>query len=438
MFIWIGIDDTDSRNGGCTTYTAIVIVKKLIDNGFNIIGFPRLVRLNPNIPWKTRGNGAISLQVGVGLGKKTKIGRIDGEDIFCYEKLSEKIEISEVRDIVLDVVDKFARLDDENTNSGIVILEEKPGFEVYINAVREVVSLDETKEILKDKNAFFKGYKNMRGLIGATASIAWENKNDRTFELITYREGGKWGSKRFVDDESTINMASSISSTFDNFDLENKHNRLVPSSPCPVLFGIRGEDSKDLIKARSMIKSEKVDCWMVFESNQGTDDHLEQKKIAEVSVYDSVIIKGKVSKKPFTIEGGHVIFSVSDETGKIDCAAYEPTKQFREIILGLIKGDNVEVYGGVREDPLTVNLEKIKIIDLEEDFEKVENPVCPVCKKHMKSIGSNQGYRCKKCSTKSEKPKIIKKKRKLEEKIYEVPVCARRHLSKPLKRTKQP
>lgn len=409
-----------------------------MDNGFDIIGFPRLVRLNPNIPWKTRGNGAISFEVGNGKGKKTKIGEIKGKDILCYESLSEDIHIEQVKNIVISVVDELARLDDENTNSGLVILGNKPEFDVYLKAVKRVVNLDETKKVLAEKNAFFKGYKNMRGLIGATASIAWDNREDWTFELIAYREKNNWGSKRFVDDKSTIDMSSSISSTFDNFDSKNKHNRLVPSSPCPVLYGIRGNNSRDLIKAKSMIKSEKIDCWIIFEGNQGTDDHLEEKNIKDVSVFDSVITKGKISKKPFTIEGGHVIFSIKDDAAAIDCATYEPTKQFREIIRDLTIGDIVEVYGGVRDEPLTINLEKIKILNLKEEFEKIENPICPSCGKHMKSVGTNQGYRCKKCGTKSDKPAIVERKRKLKPGFYEVPVCARRHLSKPLKRMNQP
>jgi len=51
--MWVGIDDTDSLKGGCTTYVATELVDKL---KYDLIGFPRLVRLNPNIPWKTRGN----------------------------------------------------------------------------------------------------------------------------------------------------------------------------------------------------------------------------------------------------------------------------------------------------------------------------------------------------------------------------------------------
>ncbi len=438
MFIWIGIDDTDSRNGGCTTYTAIVLINDIIDNGFDIIGFPRLVRLNPNIPWKTRGNGAISLQVGIGKNRKTKIGEFKGKNLFCYEKSSRNVNLDDVKNIVTSVVDRLAILDDENTNPGLVILEEKPVSDLYLKTVRKVVTIDEVKKTLEEKNAFFKGYKNMRGLIGATASIAWNNSEDKTFELITYRQKNKWGLDRFVDDKSTIKMDSSFSSTFDNYDYVNKHNRLLPSSPCPVLYGIRGDDFDDLFKAKSTIVSEKVESWMIFESNQGTDDHLENKKIADISVYESVITKGEVSKKPFTIEGGHVIFSLKDDRGEIDCAAYEPTKQFRDVIRSLSTGDIIEVYGGVRENPLTINLEKIKIIKLKENFEKVENPICPVCSKHMKSIGANKGYRCKKCSTKSKEPKRIEKKRDIKPGFYEVPVCARRHLSKPLKKMKVP
>jgi tRNA(Ile2)-agmatinylcytidine synthase len=52
----------------------------------------------------------------------------------------------------------------------------------------------------------------------------------------------------------------------------------------------------------------------------------------------------------------------------------------------------------------------------------------------MKSKGTGQGYKCKKCGTKSEKPLIKERKRNIKTGFYEVPVCARRHLSKPLKR----
>ena len=286
--------------------------------------------------------------------------------------------------------------------------------------------------------ACYKGYKNSRGLIGATASVAWLNEYDRTYELITYRKKEKWGKKRFIDDVSTIEMDRNCPSTFDNYDHENKHNRLVPNSPCPILYGIRGDDEKELTNAKSLIKSEEVDSWLIFETNQGTDDHLQKKAFNEIQPFQSIITKGIICKIPYTIMGGHVIFKMKDSTEEIDCAAYEPTKKFREVIRELDIGDKVEVYGGVRKEPLTVNLEKINVEYLEKKVEKIENPVCSKCGKHMKSKGTGHGYKCKNCGTKSEKPFFREIKRDINIGFYEVPVCARRHISKPLKRMLKP
>ncbi|GAG46631.1 unnamed protein product, partial [marine sediment metagenome] len=109
--------------------------------------------------------------------------------------------------------------------------------------------------------------------------------------------------------------------------------------------------------------------------------------------------EGSLVQSPHTIKGGHVIFTIGNNiaTDKVDCAAYEPTKEFRRIVRELCIGDVVEVYGGVREKPLTVNIEKINVKYLTKQVEKVENPVCPSCGKHMKSKGANQGYKCKIC-----------------------------------------
>ena len=384
-------------------------MRKLIENEYKVIGYPRLVRLNPNVPWKTRGNGAVSINF---EGNNTK----------------------KVKQIIEEVFDKYARFDDNKTNPGFVILDKKPNFNIYKKSVKEIVTIEETEKLLESLGAVYKGYKNKRGLIGATASIAWEPKQDKTYELIAYREKDRWGTERKVDCKSVKKMNESYSSTFDNFDYENDHNRLVPSSPCPVLYGIRGDNVQDLEKASSVLKSEKVYSKVIFKTNQGTDDHLEKKKISEIIPYQSVIVEGIVTKVPHTIKGGHVIFSIKDSTGEIDCAAYEPTKQFRDVIRDLISGDKLIVYGGVRTKPLTINLEKINIKHLEKQLIKIENPVCPKCGKHMKSKGAGQGFKCIKCGTKSNNPIVKERSRKIKTGFYEVPVCARRHLSKPLKR----
>ena len=46
----LGIDDTDSPTGMCTTYIGAVLARRLARSGMPV-GQARLVRLNPNVPW---------------------------------------------------------------------------------------------------------------------------------------------------------------------------------------------------------------------------------------------------------------------------------------------------------------------------------------------------------------------------------------------------
>ena len=73
--MWIGVDDTDGPNGGCTTHVLTELIRVAADRGFDVLGEPRLVRLNPNVPWKTRGNAALSVRVGRGVGPRARVGR---------------------------------------------------------------------------------------------------------------------------------------------------------------------------------------------------------------------------------------------------------------------------------------------------------------------------------------------------------------------------
>src|SRR5574337_1408683 len=59
----IGFDDTDSRKGMCTTFLAYKIVQHLRKEKVKFLAYPYLIRFNPNIPWKTRGNGAVGLKI---------------------------------------------------------------------------------------------------------------------------------------------------------------------------------------------------------------------------------------------------------------------------------------------------------------------------------------------------------------------------------------
>ncbi len=436
--MWIGLDDTDSKDGGCTTFICFEFVYRLYQKGYCLRSYPRLIRLNPQVPWKTRGNGAVAFHIGKRKGGKILFGRKNDYSLYLDPDASSKeIDEKEIISLLKEVLNKYAEVESENTNPAFVFVSQTFSDNFYKKAVHELVTINEAIEIIKHEKGSYFLIKNGRGVIGATAAISWDQKRDHTFELISYRDEARWKTPRYVAEESVKKMDDQVSSTFDNYDYENRYNSIVPHSPCPILFGIRGDDVSMLPLCQKMIQSEQSIGWMIYISNQGTDDHVKMKNISMIEPFQSVIVQGNVSSIPSRTKGGHIFFKIKDNNGDyIDCAAYEPTKEFRKVIERLHIGDYLEVYGGIREEPLTINIEKIRIIDLVEVFEKSENPLCPVCNKHMKSRGNNQGYKCKACKTLSNEPVMKRKDRELSIGFYEVPVCARRHLSKPLKRMK--
>jgi len=72
IILHIGIDDTDSPKGMCTTFLSYKIVKFLEKQKIEFVDYPSLIRFNPNIPWKTRGNGAVRLTIKTKNPKKIK------------------------------------------------------------------------------------------------------------------------------------------------------------------------------------------------------------------------------------------------------------------------------------------------------------------------------------------------------------------------------
>ena len=235
-------------------------------------------------------------------------------------------------------------------------------------------------------------------------------------------------------------MAKKTSSqTFNNIDPETNRILITPRGPDPILYGIRGETAEAVVQAHKMIRSiEPVERWLVFRTNQGTDAHLKRvKTVSDIKQYQPVIAVGAVASEPKLVPKRHRIFSVKDNSGSVDCAAYEPTGILRKIARQLIVGDVVEVYGGVRpntsENPLTINLEKLRIIKLAPKLE-LHNPKCPKCDKRMNSMGTKKGFRCNKCGYRSSNLKKIEieKQRGIAEQLYIASTRSQRHLTKPL------
>jgi tRNA(Ile2)-agmatinylcytidine synthase len=304
-----------------------------------------------------------------------------------------------------------------------------------LRVVRDVVDIPEAVLLAEKHGMRVRRFKNGRGVIGALASIGLD-LYDHTYELLAYRMPENYERPRYLDRESVYAMdAATYPRTWDNVDLRNKVVVFSPHTPDPVLYGIRGDSPGVLLKAQKMLDTEPVERMQVFITNQGTDMHLLNANISEARNDRSYILRGFVCSEPHAIEGGHVFFDIEQACATMKCAAFEPTKNFREIVKKLIRGDEVRVFGSVKND--TVNLEKLEVIKLAEQYNKVP-PKCPSCGRSMESIGKDKGYRCRKCGTKRAAPIYEKVSRDIELGLYEVPPSARRHLAKQIIRIKEP
>src|SRR5438132_9122878 len=350
MVLWIGVDDTDSLQGMCTTFLAAEIVRELTED-YDPIGFPRLVRLNPNVPWKTRGNGAICLRFGRGTGRRNLIGELESQPVWSFARAEGVDDPERVQSRIANLVERRSEFREPTTNPGFCILSKQPAATLYWKAVRRIVSKEEALAAVRSPGVL-REYKNGRGIIGSLAAAAWR-PHDRTYEVLCYRDESRWRTPRLLESGSVRYMDRTFTSTFNNYDYECNRIVIAPHSPCPILFGIRGDDPDVLPEAMRSIRGERPAGWLVFETNQGTDDHVVPRSVMEPR--QTVRVEGRVERFPRTLRGGHVVVCLSG----VDVTAYEPSKQFRSVVAALWPGDRIGVIGAVREEPRTLNLEKL-------------------------------------------------------------------------------
>ncbi len=412
MFVHLGLDDTDSRLGECTTYLATRVVAELLTQGAEFADYPNLVRLNPNIPWKTKGNAAVCLR-------------------FRVQKHFAAFEVAK------KVVYEYAS---DGAHPGVALYEgERVPWDLkdlYFDALMGVIGRRRVLEVVERHRLLVEGG---MGVIGAVASIGADLTGDHTYELLAYRRSEKWGSPRRVNYESVLKMNEATKPyTFNNVDVEKRRILISPRGPDPVLVGIRGEDPEVLFEALKLIELEEpVDRYMFFRSNQGTGVHLSNKiRIASLKPYSSVRVCGSVAGKPWVEQGGHVFFKIQDDSGVCLCAVYEPAGGLRKVALQLAQGDVVEVGGGVRKPtskhPSALNVEQIRVISLTDVFER-KSPLCDSCGHRLTSAGRMKGYKCRRCGFKDllgEKD-VIQQSRLIKTGFYLPPLRAQRHLTKP-------
>jgi tRNA(Ile2)-agmatinylcytidine synthase len=420
----LGVDDTDSNMKMCTTYLGTNFVDKLLEHGVLFLDFPKLIRLNPNIPYKTRGNGAVALKF-----------------------MCEETKLDGIWQDLISLIHEYSDIEAEKTHPGMVLLEGNPSVyfqNLYSQALYDLISLDNVMRELKNNNSVRIYYlKKGRGLIGASSAIGANLSGDYTYELITYRSQDNYGiSERIIDNNSVMEGDRNTPLTFNNVDYVNRDIMIIPHGPDPIYCGVRGETVDSVINMWKYLKiGEPIEKIMIFRTNQHTKAHFPKLFSShEIKPYCSVMAKGTVVKNPYYISGGHVIFQLQIDDAVFDCAAYEPTKQFRKIILSLTEKDEILVFGGIRKPEkdhrLTFNLEEIQILHMNPLFNRIP-PKCPRCHKTLKSAGKSAGFKCKKCDyrTKTKNYLVYQKPRGLKTGIrYVTPVCAQRHLTKPVVR----
>jgi tRNA(Ile2)-agmatinylcytidine synthase len=419
FILHIGFDDTDSPKAMCTTYLAYKIVDYLKKELVEFLDYPYLIRFNPNIPWKTRGNGAVALSI-----KTNK-----------PEKIKRKVK---------QLVTKYSDTQG-GANPGLVFYEKNTipdNFSEFSKlALWRLINRNHAKYFAHKNRLETLSLGNGQGLVGAIGAIGYKFE-DHTYEVLSYRQKSQIGKTRKIDKESVkLMQEKTYPITFNSFDHKKNRVLITPHGPDPVFFGLRGENMESVLDASKMIRTqEKLQGYMAFKTNQGTGDHLKNEiDIFELKPYTSGTITGIVSKKPEMKRGGHVIFSVTKLEKEVPCAVYEPTK-ITSIAQQLILGDKIRLGGGIRKATKNhqriLNVEFLEIIKLEKDL-RLENPICKKCNKRMKSKGKNQGFRCIKCGKKASNKIIHEIPRKLIPKLYLPAVSAYRHLTRPKQRMRR-
>ena len=478
----VGIDDTDSRTRGmCTTYLAARIADRLDTDRV------ALVRLAPGVEHKTRGNAALAVATDADPQEARVVARecVERHAAFADGRTSPGLAVTgRAPDAVPDEAVQFAR----DAMRSVVTLDRATrvartadchtvgwadGRRVTTtpDGHRRVERVETGTDPESDDHAATDATETDvvgRGRIGAVAAIAaWRafaSLGDRTYERLVYREPDRRGTAREVDAERLFAAArEAYPAAWDTVDRAEREAVCVPNTPGPVLFGIRGDEPGVVERVAERVTHEPPERSVTLVTNQGTDAHLAEGRIGETTDGRVYRLDGVVVGTPETREGGHVFCPVAPpesvssgvaawadrssgveiadreavpapriagDAPRVDCAAFEPTKRFRERLRSLRPGDRVTVCGQVSDD--TCNVEKFAVRGLVRA--RPTTPQCPSCDRSMESAGRGQGYRCRDCNTHASGKVPERIDRELERGWYEVPPVARRHVAKPLVR----
>ena len=379
----LALDDTDGPDGGCTTHVATRILAAL---GTEALAAPaRLVRLHPANRWKTRGNAAVVLP------------------------LRETREPEATLEAAWQVVTEHARVS-AGKGAGLALFQEPPEEAWYWRGVQGMIPMEEARVALEGVATRSLG--TGRGRIGCLAAAAWRPQEGATWELIAYREPERVGTLRQVDATTLHRIQATFPHIFDCVDATSGHACMVPRTPCPVLFGLRGDRRTHLDGALGLVASEPIHATTLFQTNQASDHHIRPSELTWC----------RATRRPEALPGGHVRLETESRTGEaVTCLAYEPTGRLRHAVLAIRPGDHVLPVGSRHE--ARINLEKI----LHAPAPTRLKPDCPHCQRPMASQGRRAPLKCPGCSHRA--PATYTR---AAPRWYEADASARRHLARPL------
>ncbi|MFP3311264.1 MAG: DUF1743 domain-containing protein [Caldivirga sp.] len=389
LLVWVGIDDTDTYDKGCTTYVMYNMLKEFIKTRSEerVVGYPRLIRLNPNIPFKTRGNAAVSVSLNV-------------------DDIREAVELAEW------AVDAYSSRVGK-TSPGIVVSTTNSEHWIYWKAISDVIPIDVALRWMRRLGVVHRGG---RGVIGALASVMADLSTDSTFELLAYGESTP---KPNIPTGIVETLDSStVPLTFEN--IGDGYTLIQPHGNDPVVFGVRGDSPYHLLHFATVLTSE-VDVeprWLIYLTNQATEHHM--KHIAN-KPYTPGYIEGNVGSVT-VISGGNLEIKAS--SGVVFSYRHYGFKR-------LDKATYLLAYGGLRPGPKDLDLYMEGGVALLGKVD-VNNPKCPRCGGNLESTGRVGLLRCTRCELVTGVPRLLGY---VGEVILEEPRSSEvRHLHKPLGR----
>lgn len=382
----LGIDDTDSRFGHCTTHLGYLITSELASLGCALPTYPRLVRLNPNVPFKTRGNAAVCIEF------EARSDDMRDEAFRSAERLlEEEADVENGANAALVMAPKDAAEDMEFFR------------QVYQRAVSGIVNYRAVIRAISKMGVRHRLLGNGMGIVGASASLGFScDLDDHTYELIAYRKSENCGTRRAVEPGSVVEMeAETFPHTFNSYDHESGRVLVAPTGPDPVLLGVRGDSPRTVLEAFRRIRlGEEALGHIIYATNQCTDAHLMSRLSTPLKAFSAGWLEGSVTSV-HPSQGGHLVLQLrGEDSSTLCCMVYEPSGDLRRAARLLKPGDSVRVSGGVRrassKNPAVINVEKIDVLSTSRQSIKA-NPRCAVCGSGMKSEGRGKGHQCRKC-----------------------------------------